>query len=85
MHGLDWFKHIILVSSHQDTYSPYDSSRIQLCKNAAKIDSEKSNVYIAMAQNLLEGLSAETITRLDVNFDIKETSIDSLIGRTAHI
>ena len=26
--GLSWFKHIILVSSFQDQYAPFDSARI---------------------------------------------------------
>ena len=26
--GLSWFKHVVLVSSNQDTYAPYDSARI---------------------------------------------------------
>lgn len=27
--GLSWFRHLVLVSSHQDGYVPYDSARIQ--------------------------------------------------------
>ena len=34
--GLNWFKHMILVSSYQDQYAPFDSARIQICKEAAK-------------------------------------------------
>lgn len=30
-----WFKNIALVSSWQDTYSPFDSSRIEICTKAA--------------------------------------------------
>jgi len=26
--GLNWFKHVILVSSYQDAYAPFDSARI---------------------------------------------------------
>jgi hypothetical protein len=28
--GLEWFKNIILVSSYQDMYAPFDSARIQI-------------------------------------------------------
>jgi hypothetical protein len=28
MKGLGWFKHIVLVSSYQDSYAPFDSARI---------------------------------------------------------
>ena len=35
MKGLNWFKHIVLVSSYQDSYAPFDSARIQICNRAA--------------------------------------------------
>ncbi len=38
-----------------------------------------------MCRNLLSNLPIETIYRIDVNFQIQETNLDSLIGRTAHI
>ena len=38
-----------------------------------------------MASNLLSGSSLQVIYRLDVNFKINETSVDSMIGRRAHI
>jgi hypothetical protein len=28
MQGLAWFKNIVLVSSYQDSYAPFDSARI---------------------------------------------------------
>ena len=28
--GLEWFKNVILVSSYQDMYAPFDSARIQI-------------------------------------------------------
>jgi len=28
MKGLSWFRHIVLVSSYQDSYAPFDSARI---------------------------------------------------------
>jgi hypothetical protein len=31
MEGLNWFNYIYLVSSHQDHYAPFESTRIQLC------------------------------------------------------
>ena len=34
--GLAWFKNIIFVSSNQDSYSPYESSRISISKEALK-------------------------------------------------
>lgn len=43
--GLEWFKHIILVSSYQDQYAPFDSARMQICSDAAR-DQKKGNAYI---------------------------------------
>ena len=34
--GLEFFKNVLLVSSQQDRYVPYHSSRIELCKPALK-------------------------------------------------
>lgn len=38
-----------------------------------------------MANNLLSKMPLDVLYRLDVNFLIAETNLDSLIGRTAHI
>jgi hypothetical protein len=38
-----------------------------------------------MVRNILEGVSEESLHRVRVSFTIGGTSIDSLIGRTAHI
>ena len=38
-----------------------------------------------MVQNLLGSIPVDVIYRLDVNFNIEETNLDSMIGRTAHI
>lgn len=46
--GLQWFKNIALLSSHQDQYAPFDSARIQICKKAND-DAKKGNLYIKMA------------------------------------
>lgn len=82
--GLGWFKHIVLVSSFQDQYAPFDSARIQICSDAAK-DPAKGNTYITMVRNLLLNIPLKVLYRIDVNFQIQETNLDSLIGRTAHI
>ena len=34
--GMSWFKHLVLLSSHQDGYVPYDSARIQSIVGAKK-------------------------------------------------
>ena len=83
--GLEFFKHIILVSSYLDQYAPFDSARIQICGDAAR-DQKKGSHYIQMVNNLLgKCTTLDVLYRLDVNFNIEETNIDSMLGRTAHI
>ena len=82
--GLKWFKNIILVSSFKDSYAPFDSARIQSCSQATK-DMKNGEFYIKMADNILSGLLSNCIYRIDVNFMISEKTIDTFIGRAAHI
>jgi hypothetical protein len=76
--GMEHFEHIVLVSSQQDTYAPYDSARIEPSKEG--IDS-----YKQMAQNILAPLDTDKIVRLDVDFKIETKNVDTFIGRAAHI
>ena len=80
--GLNWFKYVYLLSSHQDNYSPYESSRIQI--NNLSNDKKADN-YKSMACNILSKLTNNTLKRIDVNFVIQEKNFDTFIGRTAHI
>ena len=77
---------MVLLSSYQDQYAPFDSARIQICSEAAR-DAKRGNAYIQMVNNILGKCDAnlDVLYRLDVNFNIEETNLDSLIGRTAHI
>ena len=43
--GLGWFKHMILISSFQDQYGPFDSARMQICREATK-DVTRGSHYI---------------------------------------
>ena len=85
--GLNWFQHVVLVSSNQDTYAPYDSARIQICQKAAYQEQKKgSDLYVKMAQNLLSQMkNYKSMYRIDVNFKLKQSTLDSMIGRAAHI
>ena len=57
MKGLESFKNIILVSSYQDSYAPFDSARIQIGSIVkANKDSGSGNIYIKMAQNILSNV-----------------------------
>ena len=82
--GLNWFKYVYLLSSHQDNYSPYESSRIQFNSSTLSNDKKADN-YKCMACNILSKLTNNTLKRIDVNFVIQEKNFDTFIGRTAHI
>jgi len=82
--GLNWFKNIGLVCSYQDTYSPFDSSRIQV-SNKTMNDKQNGSHFIAMASNVLGRLQSSILYRIDVNFHIPKKDFDSIIGRKAHI
>ena len=82
--GLGWFKHVVLISSSQDQYAPFDSARMEISTIAAK-DPTRGGIYQEMAGNLLASLNTDTLFRIDINFRITEKSLDTFIGRAAHI
>ena len=82
--GLGWFKYVTLVSSYQDQYAPYDSARMELSVKSGG-EQERAEIYEEMTRNLLAGMNVEALYRLDTHFMIPEKSLDTLIGRAAHI
>ena len=44
--GLEWFKNVILVSSYQDMYPPFDSARIQISNKKELAQHKTGNIYI---------------------------------------
>ncbi len=40
---------------------------------------------LKMAENILTRISASALHRVDVSFNIKSTSVNSIIGREAHL
>ncbi|CEL92530.1 unnamed protein product [Vitrella brassicaformis CCMP3155] len=82
--GLDQFQHIVLMSSWQDQYAPYDSARIEISKNPGT-DVKLTTSYAEMARNFFKTVDVTRVTRFDVNFHIPEKSLDAYIGRAAHI
>jgi len=59
--GLARASSIVPVSSYQDQYAPFDSARIQICSDAAKVCGQ-GNVYIKMVQ-LLSHIPLEVLYR----------------------
>ena len=47
--GLDWFQHMLLVSSSQDEWVPYDSARIQISSDSAQ-DASRGRAYSEMVK-----------------------------------
>ncbi|CAD8167754.1 unnamed protein product [Paramecium pentaurelia] len=81
LEGLGWFNNIALMSSYQDTYSPFESARIQRPKGNSK------DIIITnkMIDNLMETIQNKKIERLDVNYEQSGRSLDVMIGSAAHI
>jgi len=46
---------------------------------------EFGEVYVRMAENLLKHVHPERLVRFNVNFHIPEHTLDTLLGRAAHI
>lgn len=74
--GLGYFANVIVVSSFQDEYVPYESARIQKCKESLNTENKmKGKKYQEMAENILLNLKSGKIHRIDVNFNINEKLI----------
>ncbi|KAF7234039.1 hypothetical protein EG68_09878 [Paragonimus skrjabini miyazakii] len=85
--GLDLFRYVLLVSSPQDRYVPYHSTRIELCRAAVRDNSPLSIIYMEMVTNVLQRLiksTRTTVVRYDVHYSFG-SSANNLIGRAAHI
>jgi len=82
--GLEFFKHVVLVSSRQDQYVAFESARIEMSRVAER-DPKFGKLYAKMVRNLLEPLEVERLIRLDVDFQFPLVNCDTVIGRTAHI
>lgn len=81
--GLDWFNSVILVGSTQDCYSPIESAIIQMSERL-----ENSKIYKGlkkMQRSLTKKLRKCEVHRINVNYLMAEGSIDTYIGRKAHI
>ena len=82
--GLEHFKNIYFFSSPQDTYSPHESSRIQLAPKYNMKD-KNTEMISKMAQNILGKLKNDRITRVDIDMIFEDNTMDVMIGRAAHI
>ena len=83
--ALSFFKNVILAGSHEDQYVPFESARIEVSQKLNSNDNPKNSILREMVANIWKSVETDTIHRLDVDFLIAEKSIDSFIGRAAHI
>ena len=83
LQGFEWFEHVIVFSSYQDLYVPFDSARIEYGDIEQK-DKKRSHLFKRMVQNLLGKLKHKRLCRVDLNIK-PNGSLNSFIGRTAHI
>merc|ERR1712113_217905 len=82
--GLSRFKNVVLLSSAQDCYAPFESVRLEkVLDNQA--EPKMAEVYEEMVGTILSDLVPEHIIRIDVNMHLPESSLDTFVGRAAHI
>jgi hypothetical protein len=81
--GIEWFEHMIVFSSYQDLYVPFESARIEYGDIEIK-DKKRSHIFKRMVQNILGRLKNKSIIRIDMNFK-QQKNLNSMIGRNAHI
>ena len=72
--GLQWFKKVVFLGSHQDLYVPYYSARVQKHRESiadSKGDVKRGKVHCEMVNNILSKVNG-SVLRVDVNFSIPE-------------
>lgn len=81
MPGLEWFQKVLLVSSYQDHYCPYDSARVEVgewscCKGY--------EIFDEMVANILEKIDPHNLVRIDLHV-VNDSIIDGTLGRKPHM
>ena len=79
--SLEFFKNILLVSSHQDKYVPFHSARLEPPPSGGGAE-----VCAEMLQNLIQPMHEKRVNIVRYTVEhILASSANSLIGRAAHI
>jgi hypothetical protein len=78
MEGFEMFNRVVLISSHQDTYVPFDSARVTVPERF-----QNRSHIVEMVSGLCKNI--KKLYRLNVQFRIPEKWLDAFIGRAAHI
>jgi len=82
--GLRYFKHLVLVSAHQDKYVPSYSARIQICSQAGS-DFVQGPAVIDMAANLMSEVDPSRVIHVDLDNVFETVNMNTMIGRAAHL
>ena len=82
---MSWFDTILLFSSYQDYYVPYESARIEYGSWSG--DSKGMGKRLKkMVDNILNKIHASTtFVRIDCNYNLPESTFNKYIGQTAHL
>ncbi|CAN0421296.1 unnamed protein product, partial [Ectocarpus sp. 12 AP-2014] len=96
--GLEYFRHVVLVSADKDGYVPSQSARIQMCdaslrdakREVPQGQASRSKVVCEMARALLEPINDNSLYRLHLWGGERQPNaggggMDEYIGRTAHV
>lgn len=79
----DIFYLVIFIGSSQDSYSPIESSLVQISERIEKV--KYATELQEMASNILKRLINCRVHRVRVSFKIDEKTFDTFVGRKAHI
>lgn len=82
--GLQYFRHVMLVSSPEDRIAPYHSTRIEIHQDFAK-DETWGDIYREMVDNLISPLTTTKLSRVSVSFANSGKNFQNMIGHTAHL
>eukprot|EP00943_MAST-04B_sp_MAST-4B-sp1_P001814 g1814.t1 len=78
-------KKVLLVGSHSDTYSPYHSARIEMCRAAIDDLTGAGGDYRRMLENIWKPVDPSKVEKVDVSFKFEKSNLDTVLGRAAHI
>ena len=76
------FRSVLLVASHQDSYVPYDSARLEVSNHT---DLHTSAYLTRMADAALAGFRTSQLHRIDTVIPVAGQLLDNWLGRTAHV
>jgi hypothetical protein len=79
---LRYFRKIIFLSSFEDSYVSWHSARVSPHRSSNSMSRIEEEMCLNMLGNNIFNAS---IHRIDINFNVREKTLDSFLGRTAHI